>query len=79
VLSLCDADKQKREEENWKFEELETMSFNQLKEMAMKRGIENLVERFVLIFEFRLFDFRFSFSTGFLLQKEKVFLYQILL
>ena len=42
VLSLCDADKQKREEENWKFEELETMNLNQLKEMAMKRGIENI-------------------------------------
>ena len=42
VLSLGDADKQKEDEEKWKVAELETMSLNQLKEMAVKRGIENI-------------------------------------
>lgn len=42
VLSIGDADKQKEDEEKWKVEELDTMSLNQLKEMALKRGIENI-------------------------------------
>jgi hypothetical protein len=42
VLSLCEADRQKEAEENWKLEELERMNFTQLREMAMKREIENI-------------------------------------
>ena len=42
VLSLSDADKQKEDDKSWKAEELETMSLTQLKEMAVKRGIENI-------------------------------------
>lgn len=42
VLSLSEADKQKEEQENWKLEELERMNFGQLREMAMKREIENI-------------------------------------
>jgi len=42
VLSLSEADRQKGAEENWKLEELERMNFSQLREMAMKREIENI-------------------------------------
>ncbi len=42
VLSLSEADKQKGAEENWKLEELERMNLSQLREMAMKREIENI-------------------------------------
>lgn len=42
VLSLCAADRQKEEEDNWKLEELERMKISQLREMAMKREIENI-------------------------------------
>ena len=42
VLSLYEADKQKGAEKNWKLSELESMSFNQLKELAMQRQIENV-------------------------------------
>jgi hypothetical protein len=42
VLTLCEADRQKDAEEKWKLEELERMNFSQLREMAMKREIENI-------------------------------------
>ena len=42
VLSLSEADKQKEDEKSWKIEELERMSLNQLKEMAMRQGLKNI-------------------------------------